>query len=100
MIIGMIFSSFIAYFLNSYWSGKMVNYPVKEQVLDIAPSFIIAMIMGISVYVLGNSLSLQPIITLCIEIPVGALIALGIARLIKLDAYMEIRDIVLEKLTA
>ncbi len=42
MIIGMIFNSFVAYYLNSYWSGKFIDYSMKQQVKDIMPSFLLA----------------------------------------------------------
>jgi len=47
MIIGMIVNSLIAYYLNSYWSGKLIGYSVKEQIADISSSFALAAGMGI-----------------------------------------------------
>ena len=43
MLIGMIILSFVAYFINSYYSGRLVNYPVREQIADILPSFLLAL---------------------------------------------------------
>lgn len=39
MILGMIVNTFIAYYLNSYWSGSFIGYSFLEQIKDIFPSF-------------------------------------------------------------
>jgi teichuronic acid exporter len=54
MIIGMILNSFIAYYINSYWSGRLIKYGLKDQVRDIAPSFLMAAGMAFTVYILGQ----------------------------------------------
>jgi teichuronic acid exporter len=46
MILGMWVNSLISYYLNSYYSGRFINYPIREQVSDILPSFLVALIMG------------------------------------------------------
>ena len=50
MLIGMIILSFVAYFINSYYSGRLVNYPVREQIADILPSFVLALAVSCVVY--------------------------------------------------
>jgi teichuronic acid exporter len=89
MIIGMIVNSFLAYFLNSFWSGRLIGYPMKEQVMDIMPSFMISLAMGIIVFLAGHFLSLPKFATLCIQIMIGATITVCIARIIRLDAWEE-----------
>jgi len=44
---------FYAYYLNSYYSGRLIDYPMKEQVLDILPLFLITVLMGLIVYFTG-----------------------------------------------
>jgi teichuronic acid exporter len=98
MIIGMTINSIIAYFLNSYWSGKMVNYSSREQIADITPAFVIALIMGLSVFFIGLFLPFRPFIVLFIQILCGCLILFSVAKMIKLDSYMEIKGIIKEKM--
>jgi O-antigen/teichoic acid export membrane protein len=97
MIAGMIVNSVIAYFLNSYWSGAMVKYPVKEQIMDIMPSFLVAIAMGAVVFTVGYLLPMKPMEMLLVQIMIGILFTLGVARVIRLDAYMQIRQIVIER---
>lgn len=98
MIIGMLVNSFIAYFLNSFWSGKMIDYSLKEQVRDILPSFNIAMIMGILVWLAGLFMHVSPPIVFLVQTVLGGFIVITIAHLIKLEAFIEIRDIIMNTL--
>lgn len=97
MIIGMMVNSVIAYYLNSYWSGKMVSYPIKEQIKDIMPSLVLALVMGSAVFVIGSILTLKPSVIFGIQVLTGAGLTIGLARLFKLDAYLEIQEIVNER---
>ncbi|MCK4234491.1 lipopolysaccharide biosynthesis protein [candidate division WOR-3 bacterium] len=99
MLIGMIFHSIIAYLLNSFWSGKMVNYPTKEQILDILPSLFLSTFMGVVVGILGYFLNAKPLLILLVQISAGALITIGISRILRLDAFMEIKDIFMARVS-
>ena len=94
MIIGMIIFSFIAYILNSHWSGRLINYSVKEQVLDILPSFILTVFMGTIVFIIGINLTLKPILTLLIQAIAGMLIVFGLSEIFKFKPYVEIKEII------
>ena len=98
MITAMFILSCTAYFLNSYWSGRLIDYTMREQVMDILPSFLIALIMGIVVFAIGHFLIFSQIIILSIQIISGALITISIARIIRLDSFMEIKEILLQNL--
>ncbi|MBC2693793.1 MAG: lipopolysaccharide biosynthesis protein, partial [Desulfobacteraceae bacterium] len=50
MIYGQIATSCLAYFLNAYYTGKMLDYPIAEQIQDLMPSLALAGIMGSGVY--------------------------------------------------
>jgi hypothetical protein len=39
MLWGSVVVGLISYYINSYYSGKLINYGVKEQIKDILPSF-------------------------------------------------------------
>jgi O-antigen/teichoic acid export membrane protein len=98
MIIGMIVNSLIAYYLNSYWSGKMINYPMKEQIFDILPSFFIAIVIGIIVFVIGMVLPLNNLIILIVQILSGAIITILILEVTRLQEYREIKEIVVQNI--
>jgi O-antigen/teichoic acid export membrane protein len=97
LILGMIVNSQIAYFLNSYWSGKFIDYPTKEQISDILPSFLLALSMSIAVFLIGQILQLEPIMKLVIQIMSGAIIVFLAGELFKLKDYLFIKSIVIEQ---
>lgn len=98
IIIGMIVNSIIAYFLNSYWSGKLINYSMREQILDITPSFLLAIIMGIIVYFIGSLLPFSNFYILIIQIITGGIIVFSFCELTEMNAYIYIKDTVKSKL--
>lgn len=98
MILGMWVNTLIAYYLNSYWSGKMINYPMREQVNDILPGFGIALAMGAVVMLAGWLIPVSFLVKLIIQLILGALLSLFLCEFFKPEAYLELRQIVLKNL--
>jgi predicted exporter len=93
MILGMFINSLIAYYLNSYWSGKMVNYPIKEQIRDILPSFLTAIMMGAILFIISVFLPVNNLIMLIAQLIAGMLLTILFSKLMKLKEYEEIKEI-------
>ncbi|MBR9921766.1 MAG: lipopolysaccharide biosynthesis protein [Bacteroidetes bacterium] len=98
-VIGLVWSqvalSIIAYGINSYYSGYFINYGIWEQVRDISPTILNAIIMGAGVWLL---LWLSPnwpdwLILLLSAISGAVLYFLG-AKLMRLSALDEFWKIV------
>lgn len=83
LLCGSVLNSFIAYFINTYYTKDLINYPIKEQIKDILPSFIISMLMGTIVYYIGIILPLNNIIVLIIQILMGIIIYILVNKVIK-----------------
>ncbi len=98
MILGMWVNTLIAYYLNSYWSGRMINYPMREQVNDIMPGFGIALTMGAVVMFAGWLIPVSFPVKLVIQLILGALLSLFLCEFFKPEAYLELRLIVLKNL--
>lgn len=97
MIIGLIFNSFIGYFLNSYWSGKLIGYSSMDQVKDITPSFLLSAGMALMVYGIGHVLDISQLLTLILQTISGAIIFFSISELIKMKDYIYLKQIVLQR---
>lgn len=97
MILGMIITSMIAYYLNSYWSGTFIGYSIIDQIKDIFPSFKLAVLISAIIYIEGLILTLSPLITLIIQIISGILLTFGICEAIQFKDYIYLKNIVLEK---
>lgn len=97
MLWGSVLTGIISYFLNSYYSGKYLNYKVGEQILDILPSFCIASIMAIVLWFLSFS-HLSPFIILPIQLIIGIIITFVLCETTKLAEYIEMKKIILSYL--
>jgi len=98
MLIGLIVISTAAYFLNGYWSAKMINYPIGEQIADIFPSLILAIAMGVLVYLSGYLIHFNPLYLLLFQVSLGATITFGFSELFKISSYLDIKEIITARL--
>ena len=92
MLWGSVCTSFIAFFLNSYYSASLIGYPTLRQIKDVAPTFGISFAVAAVMW----SLSLLPIsyyVMLPLQCVVGLLLAFLIYERTKLPEYMEIRQL-------
>ena len=97
MIIGMFFNSLVAYYLNSYWSGKFLNYSIMEQIKDILPALLLAIMVNGVVYLAGILIKSEPVVVLSLQISIGAILIILIGELLKLQDYIYIKEIIVEK---
>lgn len=94
---GAVLNSYIAYFINTYYTKDLINYPIKEQLKDIIPSFIISSIMGLIVYWSGMILHLNNIVILIIQFIIGIVIYVLLNNVIKSEELTTI-EILLKNL--
>jgi O-antigen/teichoic acid export membrane protein len=99
MLTGMVIHSFAAYFINSYYSGKLVDYPFREQIGDIYASFFIALCVSLLVWSLSYILPFSNIIILMLQLTVGIGAVLLMSETIQPAGYPEIKAIVKEKIS-
>lgn len=99
MIAGMMVNTIIAYYLNSYWSGRKIGYSFKQQVKDILPSFILAASVSALVFGLGIVLPFNPLIKLIMQVLAGALLTITISEMIRFRDYLFLKELFLDKIT-
>lgn len=90
---GAVLNSYIAYFINTYYTKNLINYPVKEQLKDIIPSFVISAVMGLIVYLSGMILHLNNIIILIIQVTIGIIIYVLLNKIIKSEELATITNL-------
>jgi teichuronic acid exporter len=98
LILGMLAGSIFAYFINSYWSGRMIAYSSWEQLQDILPGFFLALAMGAVVFAAGTILPTPHWATLICQVLIGAAIFLGSGELFGLRDYQYIKCVAAEQL--
>ena len=84
--LGGIFSGLIGTFINAYPNKELLNYSYKEQWLDIMPSLLISLIMGVVVY-LFNYLSIPAWQILILQIVSGCIIYILLAKIFKIESF-------------
>ena len=86
MAYSLLLSSVLSQIINSWPNRKLLGYGYLEQVRDFAPGIILAVAMGICVYLIGY-ISLPTIVTLGIQILAGATFYIGISAILKLEEF-------------
>lgn len=86
MAYSLLLSSVLSQIINSWPNRKLLGYGYLEQIRDIAPAIILAVIMGICVYFIGY-IPLPTIVTLIIQIVAGAVTYIVLSAILKLEEY-------------
>lgn len=94
MLWGSVFTSFIAFFMNSYYSADLIGYPTLRQIRDVLPTFLVSLTVAGVMWGL-SFLPLSYYVVLPLQIVAGLLLAFLIYERLKLPEYMEIRGMVL-----
>ena len=97
MLWGGVLISFIAYFLNSYYSANLINYPTSEQIKDILPTFLTSFVVAVFMWSV-SFWNISVYALLPIQILVGISLALFIYERLYLDEYLEVKQLVLSAL--
>lgn len=102
MLIGNVIYGFVCYYLNSYYSGKFLNYSMKEQVMDILPCFMIALIASLIAYTPSliydvafpdQEWELAAYILLPIQILLGGTVLIFLHEKKQIEEYVELKNI-------
>lgn len=95
MLWGTICTGIIAFFLNTYYTGKKLHYTSFMQLKDIACSYLIAVIMAVSVYFL-KLLPLSCYAVLIIQFLVGIIVFFLLCEIFKPSEYLDLKGMALK----
>jgi O-antigen/teichoic acid export membrane protein len=90
IIIGQIINSFIAFYLYSFYNGKLLNYPFLSQIKDVFPTLLISVAMGVLTFLLKFLNIENQLLLLVIQISSGVTIYILICYFTKLESFMNI----------
>ena len=93
MLISGVFVSVISYFLNSKYSRRIVKYGCKDQLIDIYPSFVVAILSSFMIWSL-TFLHMDEVLTLFLQILLGISLNIGAFEFFKFSGYLEVKKIV------
>lgn len=97
MIYGQIATSILAYYMNSYYTGKLISYPPSEQIKDFFPLLFLASLMGFGVFLAGYLPLHNNLALLLSQVSIGIILYISLCSFAKLSSFVEIRSIAQEK---
>ena len=86
MAYSLLFTNVLSQIINSWPNKKLLNYGYIEQLKDILPVILLGVFMGVCVYCV-NFIGLDSWLTLLIQVPLGAIIFIGVSALLKLESF-------------
>ena len=102
-VIGLVWSSVInsilALIINTHYSGRFLNYPTKNQLLDLLPTLATVLVTVSIVY--GFQMVIAPtnlILQIVISFVIGLLTILVISERTNLTPYLHIKELILEQI--
>ena len=95
MLIASILTGVICLYLNTWYTGRALNYTFWKQLRDIGPSYLTALLIAISVYFL-KYLSLPYFVILLLQIIIGVITGFVVSELLKFEEYMELKSILIK----
>ncbi len=94
--IGNMIYSIIAFFINAFPNKKYLDYPIKNQILDILNVFLISIVMVIIVYFVGL-INLPIFSKLILQIFSGIIMYILMSYIFKIDSLNRIISLVVNK---
>lgn len=84
----------VCYFLNSYYSGKLLGYTSWMQLKDVTPSYGVATVVALSVYFL-KYLPLSNWVILPMQLMLGTVVFFVVCKVTRIEEYDEIKEIIM-----
>ncbi len=99
LLVGQVVISFIAFFINAHYSGKLINYSAFQQIKDIVPIICISVLAGGLIYLIDSYWmnTSKDIVRILIGSLSGGLFYLAISYLLKLESLSELFNLILKK---
>lgn len=93
MCLGNAIYAIIALFINSYHNKNLLNYSIFEQIKDTWIYFVLSIIMGIAVVLIGE-IQLNIYALLILQVTIGAFFYIAFSKLLNLDSLQYIINII------
>lgn len=91
--------SIVAFFVNSYYSGLLIDYSTSDQIRDLFPIVLVSLIVGSSTFILDRWIEdIHDFWRLLIGAFVGMLAYLSISNYFKIRALLDFRGLILHKI--
>jgi len=99
LVAGIVVFYWIGFFINALYSKKLINYSIGAQCKDFFPLIFLLGIPAALIFGLGVVLPLKAFPLLAIQMVIYTLVAGGISIVFKLAGFLEILEILRNKIT-
>jgi O-antigen/teichoic acid export membrane protein len=91
--------SFLSYYINSIYSGKLINYPISEQINDIMPTIFTSLSIGLLCYMADMIFlkSLLDILRILLNALFFFVLYIGSSTLLKLTPIHDFKQLILKR---
>ena len=96
MCFGMVFSSMIALFINTYYTGKLINVGYLTQMKDLLPIILISLLVSACAYASTWLFSIEWI-KLFMAVVIGGIMYLILSIFFAKDEYIEVMNVIKRK---
>ena len=97
---GLVIATYITFFINAFYVGKIISITVFQQLKDISPTFFIGLLLGVCGFYVKknmNSFSQNELVIILVISTMFLILYLSISYFLKLPATLEIKDILTKK---
>ncbi|UJF15384.1 polysaccharide biosynthesis C-terminal domain-containing protein [Jeotgalibaca sp. MA1X17-3] len=89
----MVIDSIMAYFINAFYSKRFLGYSIPEQLKDLRPIFLIAVVMAGLTYSLSYLLTINDILMVLIQVVFGVSVYILLSWIFKIEELKTIYQI-------
>ena len=93
MLFGCVIENILVFLINSFYSGRLIQYNIREQIADIFPSFALALFAGVTLFAM-SLIRISPYWLFLIQLLVGFFLIIAVSEIVKLEAYSNIKTVV------
>lgn len=94
LLLGSVLTSFVSFFINSHYSGRLIHYSTWMQIKDIFPTFTISLCVAITMFAV-SFLSWNNWAILSAQIVIGLTMGYLLYENSKISEYKEIKNIII-----
>ncbi|RNF39525.1 lipopolysaccharide biosynthesis protein [Planococcus salinus] len=87
--------SYIALFINIFYSGREISYSVREQMKDLIPIYLVTMAMGLVVLNAGEVFPDSLIIKMLLQIATGIVFYIGACKIVKIEELKTVYNLII-----
>ena len=98
LVCGAVFNSLITFFMNSMYSGKLIQYSAIRQLRDLMPLFFNNVVMTIIALIIGSFFKQNIYLSLMAKSFIATTYFVVSGNIFRIHEYMELKEIVFEQL--